>query len=110
MHDGPALNMKGWTSTPGPNSRAKYPPAIPTRACAWVILGKYPTRTLIFRAGAAWAKKTVKSSMKRRKKTFSRRIKRPPFTSQYMHNGEKRLKSGGICSKKYVSFVWQKTM
>ena len=42
MAVGPALNWRGVTGFPMVFS--KVPSAVPTRACAWVRLGKNPTR------------------------------------------------------------------
>src|ERR1700722_14241537 len=44
---GPALKLVHWTLTCGPMALSKKPLALPTMACACVILGKAPTRIVL---------------------------------------------------------------
>src|SRR5215469_5203708 len=44
MADGPALKLVHCTLTCGPIALSNHPLALPTMACAWVMLGNAPTR------------------------------------------------------------------
>src|ERR1700722_5170667 len=52
MAAGPALKLVHCTLTCGPMALSNQPLALPTMACAWVMLGKAPTRMM---AGLPWA-------------------------------------------------------
>jgi hypothetical protein len=48
---GPALNAWGASVTSAPSFSAKIPFSTPTSPGAWVMLGKYPRRSVTFSAG-----------------------------------------------------------
>src|SRR5580692_6403127 len=47
MAAGPALKLVHCTLTCGPMALSNHPFALPTMACAWVMLGKAPTRMVV---------------------------------------------------------------
>src|SRR5215469_7832638 len=67
--EGPALKLVHCTLTCGPIALSNQPLPLPTIACAWVILGKAPTRTTVGfpSAQAAEAIKTNTNSANRKR-------------------------------------------